>query len=183
MRREIEMGQQNLIYSFVARGTVILAEYTEFTGNFTSIASQCLQKLPATNNKFTYNCDGHTFNFLVSDGFSMLSPLLFSPPFFLWGFFPLLKWLIVWFVKLILIYRVLDLSWVFLFFSFFFFWKSVFSVVYILLGSFDLSGVFVGFEFWVVSGDFVWWVLRFGCESDVFRVFPILGVCDLSILL
>jgi len=64
------MGQQNLIYSFVARGTVILSEYTEFSGNFTSIASQCLQKLPATNNKFTYNCDGHTFNFLVSDGFT-----------------------------------------------------------------------------------------------------------------
>ncbi|GAB2294157.1 hypothetical protein Dimus_028377 [Dionaea muscipula] len=65
------MGQQqNLIYSFVARGTVILAEYTEFTGNFTSIAFQCLQKLPSTNNKFTYDCDGHTFNFLVSDGFT-----------------------------------------------------------------------------------------------------------------
>ncbi|KAM7496205.1 hypothetical protein LguiA_020619 [Lonicera macranthoides] len=63
------MGQQSLIYSFAARGTVILAEYTEFTGNFTSIASQCLQKLPATNNKFTYNCDGHTFNYLVEDGF------------------------------------------------------------------------------------------------------------------
>ncbi|KAL0390844.1 UNVERIFIED_CONTAM: Vesicle-associated membrane protein [Sesamum calycinum] len=45
------MGQQSLIYSFVARGTVILAEYTEFTGNFTGIAAQCLQKLPATNNK------------------------------------------------------------------------------------------------------------------------------------
>ncbi|KAM7501562.1 hypothetical protein LguiB_000466 [Lonicera macranthoides] len=64
------MGQQSLIYSFAARGTVILAEYTEFTGNFTSIASQCLQKLPATNNKFTYNCDGHTFNYLVEDGFT-----------------------------------------------------------------------------------------------------------------
>ncbi|KAL9272075.1 Vesicle-associated membrane protein 721-like protein [Drosera capensis] len=51
------------------RGTVILAEYTEFTGNFTTIASQCLNKLPATINKFTYNCDGHTFNFLVHDGF------------------------------------------------------------------------------------------------------------------
>ncbi|TQD80062.1 hypothetical protein C1H46_034394 [Malus baccata] len=63
------MGQQSLIYSFVARGTVVLAEYTEFTGNFTSIASQCLQKLPATNNKFTYNCDGHTFNYLVDNGF------------------------------------------------------------------------------------------------------------------
>ena len=64
------MGQQSLIYAFVARGTVVLAEYTEFTGNFTTIASQCLVKLPASNNKFTYNCDGHTFNYLVEDGFS-----------------------------------------------------------------------------------------------------------------
>ncbi|CAN6460330.1 unnamed protein product [Victoria cruziana] len=64
------MGQQSLIYSFVARGTVILAEYTEFSGNFTAIASQCLQKLPASNNKFTYNCDNHTFNYLVENGFT-----------------------------------------------------------------------------------------------------------------
>ncbi|KAL0667046.1 hypothetical protein Bca4012_029750 [Brassica carinata] len=64
------MGQQNLIYSFVARGTVILAEYTEFKGNFTSVAAQCLQKLPSSNNKFTYNCDGHTFNYLVENGFN-----------------------------------------------------------------------------------------------------------------
>ncbi|RWW63761.1 hypothetical protein BHE74_00029048 [Ensete ventricosum] len=64
------MGQQSLIYSFVARGTVILAEYTEFQGNFTSIAAQCLQKLPSSNNRFTYNCDGHTFNYLVEDGYS-----------------------------------------------------------------------------------------------------------------
>ncbi|CAM8978856.1 unnamed protein product [Rhodiola kirilowii] len=63
------MAQQTLIYSFIARGTVILADFTEFTGNFTSVASQCLQKLPATSNKFTYNCDGHTFNYLVDNGF------------------------------------------------------------------------------------------------------------------
>lgn len=74
------MGQQSLIYSFVARGTVILAEYTEFTGNFTSIASQCLQKLPASNNKFTYNCDGHTFNYLVEEGFSKSFSFSFSLP-------------------------------------------------------------------------------------------------------
>lgn len=49
---------------------MVLAEYTEFTGNFTTIASQCLVKLPASNNKFTYNCDGHTFNYLVEDGFT-----------------------------------------------------------------------------------------------------------------
>ncbi|XP_010547078.1 PREDICTED: vesicle-associated membrane protein 721-like isoform X2 [Tarenaya hassleriana] len=72
------MGQQSLIYSFVARGTVILAEYTEFTGNFTSIAAQCLQKLPSSNNKFTYNCDGHTFNYLVDDGFSIVLSLSLS---------------------------------------------------------------------------------------------------------
>ncbi|XP_009757440.1 putative vesicle-associated membrane protein 726 isoform X2 [Nicotiana tabacum] len=64
------MGQQTLIYSFVARGTIILAEYSEFTGNFNSIASQCLQKLPTSNNKFSYNCDGHTFNFLSDNGFT-----------------------------------------------------------------------------------------------------------------
>ena len=65
-----KMSQKSLIYAFVSRGTVILADYTEFSGNFNSIAFQCLQKLPATNNKFTYNCDGHTFNYLVDNGFS-----------------------------------------------------------------------------------------------------------------
>ncbi|CAI0392554.1 unnamed protein product [Linum tenue] len=64
------MAQKTLIYSFVSRGTVLLAEYTEFSGNFNSIAFQCLQKLPATNNKFTYNCDGHTFNYLVDNGYT-----------------------------------------------------------------------------------------------------------------
>ncbi|KAM7463067.1 hypothetical protein LguiA_031188 [Lonicera macranthoides] len=64
------MGQESFIYSFVARGTMILAEFTEFTGNFPAIATQCLQKLPSTNNKFTYNCDHHSFNFLVEDGYA-----------------------------------------------------------------------------------------------------------------
>ncbi|KAK7286804.1 hypothetical protein RJT34_22062 [Clitoria ternatea] len=64
------MGQQSLIYSFVARGTLILAEHTDFSGNFTAIAFQCLEKLPASNNKFTYNCDAHTFNYLVDNGFA-----------------------------------------------------------------------------------------------------------------
>ncbi|KAJ8561210.1 hypothetical protein K7X08_027400 [Anisodus acutangulus] len=49
---------------------IILAEYSEFTGNFNSIASQCLQKLPASTNKFSYNCDDHTFNFLSDNGFT-----------------------------------------------------------------------------------------------------------------
>ncbi|KAL6577741.1 hypothetical protein OROMI_010069 [Orobanche minor] len=68
------MGQQSLIYIFVARGTVILAEFTEFSENFIGIVAQCLQKLPTTNYKFTYKCDGHTFNYLVEDGFSTIDP-------------------------------------------------------------------------------------------------------------
>ncbi|KAF2567611.1 hypothetical protein F2Q68_00027872 [Brassica cretica] len=64
------MAQQSLIYSFVARGTVILVDFTDFKGNFTSIAAQCLQKLPSSNNKVIYNYDGHTFNYLVENGFT-----------------------------------------------------------------------------------------------------------------
>ncbi|KAL0348682.1 UNVERIFIED_CONTAM: Vesicle-associated membrane protein [Sesamum angustifolium] len=63
-------GQESFIYSFVARGTMVLAEYTEFTGNFPAIAAQCLQRLPSSNNKFTYKCDDHIFNFLVEDGYA-----------------------------------------------------------------------------------------------------------------
>lgn len=59
-----------LIYSFVARGTSVLAEYTAFSGNFSQVATECLQKAPDGNNKFTYTCDGHTFNFLTEGGFS-----------------------------------------------------------------------------------------------------------------
>ncbi|KAH7281538.1 hypothetical protein KP509_36G052600 [Ceratopteris richardii] len=66
------MGQQSLIYSFVARGSVVLADYSQFTGNFSTIAAQCLQKLPPNNNKFTYTCDQHTFNYLVEDGFTYM---------------------------------------------------------------------------------------------------------------
>ncbi|KAL2339041.1 hypothetical protein Fmac_013487 [Flemingia macrophylla] len=64
------MSQESFIYSFVARGTMVLAEYTEFTGNFPAIAAQCLHKLPSSNNKFTYTCDHHTFNFLLQDGYA-----------------------------------------------------------------------------------------------------------------
>ncbi|PPR92853.1 hypothetical protein GOBAR_AA27818 [Gossypium barbadense] len=37
-----------------------------------TIAVQCLQKLPSNSSKFTYSCDGHTFNFLIDNGFVFL---------------------------------------------------------------------------------------------------------------
>lgn len=50
----------------------MLAEYTPYTGNFGTIAVQCLQKLPSNSSKYTYSCDGHTFNFLLENGFVFL---------------------------------------------------------------------------------------------------------------
>lgn len=66
------MTPKGLIYSFVAKGTVVLAEHTPYSGNFSTIAVQCLQKLPSNSSKYTYSCDGHTFNFLLDSGFGML---------------------------------------------------------------------------------------------------------------
>ncbi|CAK9313359.1 unnamed protein product [Citrullus colocynthis] len=67
------MSQKGLIYSFVAKGTVVLAEHTSFSGNFSTIAVQCLQRLPSNSSKCTYSCDGHTFNFLLDSGFVFLA--------------------------------------------------------------------------------------------------------------
>lgn len=59
-----------LIYSFVARGTTILAEYTaSFSGNFQTVAIECLQNVNNPDTKFTINCDKHTFNFLNDKGY------------------------------------------------------------------------------------------------------------------
>jgi vesicle-associated membrane protein 7 len=61
-----------LIYSFVARGTTVLADYTSYTGNFSTVAVQCLEKCPTNNTKFTFTCDKHTFNYLIDGGFTYL---------------------------------------------------------------------------------------------------------------
>ncbi|GAB2266378.1 hypothetical protein Dimus_001387 [Dionaea muscipula] len=67
------MGQDSFLYSFVARGTAILAEYVESSSagsNLGTIAEQCLQNLPSNANKFTYNHDHHTFLFVVDHGYA-----------------------------------------------------------------------------------------------------------------
>ncbi|KAI3708482.1 hypothetical protein L2E82_37652 [Cichorium intybus] len=59
------MTQKGLIYNFVAKGAVVLAEHT----NVSTVAVQCLQKFPSGSSKYTYSCDGYTFNFLRDTGF------------------------------------------------------------------------------------------------------------------
>ena len=62
-----------LIYSFVARGTTVLADCTAVAGNFSTVAIQCLEKIPPNNKKFTFTCDKHTFNYTVDNGYSASS--------------------------------------------------------------------------------------------------------------
>ena len=40
-----QAGSMPLIYSFVAHGTSVLAEFTPYHGNFNSVALECLQRL------------------------------------------------------------------------------------------------------------------------------------------
>ncbi|KAG2425091.1 hypothetical protein HXX76_014000 [Chlamydomonas incerta] len=61
-----------LIYSSVSQGTVTLAEYAAFSGNFGAVAKDYLEKAGKNEGKFTFNVDGHTFNFLNRGGFTYL---------------------------------------------------------------------------------------------------------------
>ncbi len=43
-----------IIYSVVARGNTVLAEYASARGNFDQVARKILQKIPTQNNKMSY---------------------------------------------------------------------------------------------------------------------------------
>jgi len=46
-----------IIYSLVARGSNVLAEFTSTTGNFTTITRRILTKIPPQNNQMSYVYD------------------------------------------------------------------------------------------------------------------------------
>ncbi|KAJ1560713.1 hypothetical protein HK096_007520, partial [Nowakowskiella sp. JEL0078] len=58
-----------LIYGLVSRGTVILAEHATTTGNFTTITSHILDKIPEDHDsKMTYVYDRYLFHYIQIDG-------------------------------------------------------------------------------------------------------------------
>lgn len=57
-----------LVYSAVARGSVILAEYAVFSGNFSVVAKDFLEKSRSAEGKYTYTADAYTFTFLNDAG-------------------------------------------------------------------------------------------------------------------
>ena len=67
-----------LIYSAVARGSAILADYSVFAGNFAAVAKDYLGK--ASNvGRTSYSADNHVVSFLAEDGFSELPRSMHGP--------------------------------------------------------------------------------------------------------
>lgn len=60
-----------LIYSAVARGPVILAEYSVFAGNFQQVTKDYLSK-SSNGGRFSYTVDSHVFSFLSEEGYCEL---------------------------------------------------------------------------------------------------------------
>jgi len=57
-----------LVYSFVAREGVVLAEYTSYSGNFAQVAQRAAARVPQGNPRFTYTAEKYTFNYLSDNG-------------------------------------------------------------------------------------------------------------------
>ncbi|KAF0554955.1 synaptobrevin domain-containing protein [Gigaspora margarita] len=62
----------SLIYGLVARGSVILAEHTNSSGNFTQVTQAILEKIPPNNSKSTYVCDRYLFHYICEDGLTYM---------------------------------------------------------------------------------------------------------------
>jgi len=62
----------SLIYGLVARGSVILAEHTNSSGNFTQVTQAILEKIPPNNSKLTYVYDRYLFHYICEDGLTYM---------------------------------------------------------------------------------------------------------------
>jgi len=58
----------SIIYALVAHSSVILAEHTSSTGNFTQVTQAILEKIPPNNSKLTYVYDRYLFHYISEDG-------------------------------------------------------------------------------------------------------------------
>ncbi|KAF9111057.1 Vesicle-associated membrane protein [Mortierella sp. AM989] len=62
----------SIIYALVAKGSVILAEYTNSSGNFTTVTEAILEKIPPNNSKLTYVYDRYLFHYICEDGLTYM---------------------------------------------------------------------------------------------------------------
>lgn len=61
-----------ILYALVARKKAVLAEYTNMTGNFTTVTRVLLSKIPESDSKMSYAYDSHVFHYIVDQGITFL---------------------------------------------------------------------------------------------------------------
>ncbi|KAL3898241.1 MAG: hypothetical protein SGCHY_002881 [Lobulomycetales sp.] len=57
-----------LIFSVIARGSTVLAEYAASTGNFQEIAAHILEKIPKDDSKMTFVYERYLFHYIKQNG-------------------------------------------------------------------------------------------------------------------
>ncbi|KAG0312064.1 hypothetical protein BGZ99_009738 [Dissophora globulifera] len=62
----------SIIYALVAKGAIVLAEYTKSSGNFTTVTEAILEKIPPNNSKLTYVYDRYLFHYVCEDGITYM---------------------------------------------------------------------------------------------------------------
>jgi len=67
-------ANDQVIYALVARGDVVLAEYTDRTGNFEQVTRQLLNRIPKENKimSYVYPKEKYVFHYIVEDGITYL---------------------------------------------------------------------------------------------------------------
>ncbi len=61
-----------ILYAVVARGTVVLAEFSAVTGNTGAVARRILEKLPAeADSRLCFSQDSYILRLLRSDGLAL----------------------------------------------------------------------------------------------------------------
>ncbi|XP_030035945.2 vesicle-associated membrane protein 7 isoform X1 [Manduca sexta] len=56
-----------ILFSVVARGTVVLAKYATCHGNFTEVTEQILSKIPPQDDKLTYSHGNYLFHYIAEN--------------------------------------------------------------------------------------------------------------------
>lgn len=65
--------KMTILYALVARGTVVLAEFSAASGNASTIARRILEKLPAGgDSRVSYSQDRHIFHIMKAEGLTFL---------------------------------------------------------------------------------------------------------------
>ncbi|KAJ2950748.1 hypothetical protein O0L34_g9008 [Tuta absoluta] len=56
-----------ILFSVVARGTVVLAKYASCAGNFTEVTEQILSKIPPHDDRLTYSHGNYLFHYIAEN--------------------------------------------------------------------------------------------------------------------